>query len=468
MPIDPNDPKQLQDLMSQYLSIGQPAASNMSVQPPSNPLMSPMSPDQSKSIDAGESQTDTDDSDSSSNLNGPPIITKSPNKPPPPVPEAPEEKPLPDLKSILFGQNQQSTVENLKKAQDDRDSQRNMSDVMRAASLIGARYTNKKNDALDDMANRNDKRSEERVTDFNAQQEELKHDPHSAVSKGMRDMMKSFGFDIQGDASAADLEKANPMLAKAFEAQEARKAHSEDLKYKYKELATLAGLKGQEKADAAIQKSIFKMGDDMDPNKARTGELGKNQARLNAAGRVKALIDASGGNPSGIPMRELATTVGNMLTMGSTTSVNQINELVPHTMSGDAAKIQEWLTGNPTGKDQQQFVKMYAKIADREAQTAGDQMKDAFFQKAYTKYKDVKNKKSDDFYDNLAAATNMDPEEIKKLESEKGFRGRYKSSIGSQSSVGDLKPNEERRKTADGRTIIYDMSQNPPKPIREE
>ncbi len=345
-----------------------------------------------------------------------------------PVPRPEQEPKQQALTDLLFGKNDLSTVENMKKAQQARDSEQDMVDLMRYSAIAGRGLSGYYNKDLADMADSKEKRSGQKITDLEAQQKQLKEDPKSAVSQGYRDMMKKFGVNVKGDASASDIEKIAPWIQKSFEANENRQDKSDNLKYKYSELSALAGIKGKEKADASLDKDFEKMGGDLDPNKARTGEMGKNQARLNAAGRVKALVEASGGNPSGIPIRELATTVGNMLTMGSQTAVQQINELVPHTMRGDSAKIQEWLTGEPTGRDQQKFVQMYSKIAEREASVAGDQLRDGQFRKAYGTYKHLKNKDPERFNDLLSTYSGLDKDEIKKLESEKGFTGGYKAS----------------------------------------
>lgn len=348
-----------------------------------------------------------------------------------------------NLSDIMFGKNILSTVDNLKKAQADRDSNQNSARFLRGAALAGEgmlglrthRITGPDKDpnravntGANELADSLEKNAGQPIQDLEQQVAMQKQDPNSSTSQGYRDMMKQFGVNVQGDASATDIEKIAPWIVKAYESEESRKQQSQLSKDKALDRNALLKIKGAEKESADLDKLGLRMGDDIDPNRPKTGEFGKNQARLNAAGRVKGLIEASGGNPSRIPMRELATTVGNMLTMGSQTSVTQINELVPHTLQGDAAGIAEWFTGNPTGAEQQNFVKLYDKIASREAEIAKNQMNDAIFQKSYSKYSKLKEKDPEDFYNKLSIATDLDTEEIKALESEKGFRGRYKPS----------------------------------------
>lgn len=49
-----------------------------------------------------------------------------------------------------------------------------------------------------------------------------KEDPNSAMSRGYRDIAKAMGFNIQGAASAADLERLMPQLANIYNQQEAQ------------------------------------------------------------------------------------------------------------------------------------------------------------------------------------------------------------------------------------------------------
>lgn len=148
-----------------------------------------------------------------------------------------------------------------------------------------------------------------------------------------------------------------------------------------------AQAKAKEMDDKSYGKEFSKLVDDINPNRARSGELGKLQSRINAAGRVDALYAASQGNPNPVQMRELGTTVANMLTMGSQTAVAQIDELVPDTMKGDSNKIKQWLSNNPTGLEQQQFAKQYFELAGRERKQSAHQLKlaqyDAIAKKAH-------------------------------------------------------------------------------------
>lgn len=84
-----------------------------------------------------------------------------------------------------------------------------------------------------------------------------KEDPNSAQSQGYRNLAKSMGFEIKGNASAADIERQFPQLANIYNQKEARKARAEDLKLRYASMQDTkrqaAELKNQEKQTKAIE-----------------------------------------------------------------------------------------------------------------------------------------------------------------------------------------------------------------------
>lgn len=119
---------------------------------------------------------------------------------------------------------------------------------------------------------------------------------------------------------------------------------------------------------------------DLDPNGGRAGNMGQNQKRVDAADRLDALIKQTGGNPDQRQLEELAIGTQNMLSNGNG-SAEQVKALVPKTMWGDAKKMYEWFSNNPTGTDQQAFVSRLSDTVAREKQIAGDQVKTAQVQR---------------------------------------------------------------------------------------
>jgi hypothetical protein len=224
------------------------------------------------------------------------------------------------------------------------------------------------------------------------------NDPNSIKSQEYR---KVAGISDPAVPASA-IEKLVPILAKKDSVQDKKQTRLDEQSLKYSKM----------------------MGEDLDPNRARSGEMGKNQARVNSAERIETLLKQfPDGNIPKIQTRELATSVGALLSNGSSTAVSQIDELVPHTMKGNAAKIAEWVTGDPQGSQQQKFIKLYADTAAREKQTAAKQIVQAQVKKAFSTHKKLKDLDPDAFYSNLSAATGLDTDQIKDMEKQKGFKG---------------------------------------------
>lgn len=126
-------------------------------------------------------------------------------------------------------------------------------------------------------------------------------------------------------------------------------------------------------------KALKELGADFDPSGGRQGEFGKNQARVNAANRLKALGMGPDGKPRDLnpqQMPELSQALASLIAGGGQGTLAQIQHLTPSTMSGDAAKIAQWVTNEPHGAGQRAFVKNMLETAQREAeqaQTAIDQ-----------------------------------------------------------------------------------------------
>ncbi len=121
-----------------------------------------------------------------------------------------------------------------------------------------------------------------------------------------------------------------------------------------------------------------KFDESLNPNKARGGNLAKTQAMINTTDRIKALFDQfPDGNIPKTQAVELGTSVAGLLSGGSPQSQQQIHDIVPSTMLGNAADIGQWFTGNPTGREQQQLMHMLKETTGRERDTAKKQLLEA-------------------------------------------------------------------------------------------
>jgi hypothetical protein len=134
------------------------------------------------------------------------------------------------------------------------------------------------------------------------------------------------------------------------------------------------------KQDSALDKSFIDLDEKLDPNRARSGELIKNQSRINAAKRVLALTTDEKGNIRNLlpsEMTELASSIAQMINSGGVASEHVVHEMTPETAGRNwAEKLQYW-AGSPQGANQQEFVRRFAHTAERESATAAKAIHDA-------------------------------------------------------------------------------------------
>lgn len=123
-----------------------------------------------------------------------------------------------------------------------------------------------------------------------------------------------------------------------------------------------------------------KLGKDLDTHLdkgwvGRSGQAGVVQGKLVSAEAAQALIDQGLSQPGGLDARqieELAQSTGKLLGGGASASA-RIEALVPHTAWGNVQSFKEWLTNNPTGAGQEEFVKRMAETVSREKALAENQ-----------------------------------------------------------------------------------------------
>lgn len=108
---------------------------------------------------------------------------------------------------------------------------------------------------------------------------------------------------------------------------------------------------------------------------SRGGNAGKVQNKINAAEYAEGLLEQGKGQKNGLDSRqieELAQSVSQLLGGGTQASA-RVEALVPHTMFGRAQTLKEWLTNNPEGQGQEEFVKRMAETVQREKAIANRQ-----------------------------------------------------------------------------------------------
>lgn len=110
-----------------------------------------------------------------------------------------------------------------------------------------------------------------------------------------------------------------------------------------------------------------KMGDDIDPTKARQGTLAKAQELLNATKRLDTFMQQfpNGNIPHG-QEAEIANAAAAIVGGGSAQSQHQIDSIVPRSFKGDINGWISYLSNQPVGAEHQDFIKVMKESSDRE------------------------------------------------------------------------------------------------------
>lgn len=144
----------------------------------------------------------------------------------------------------------------------------------------------------------------------------------------------------------------------------------------------------------------------------RSGQAGVVQGKVVSAQAAQALIDQGTTQPGSLDSRqieELAQSTSKLLGGGTSASA-RVEALVPHTFWGQAQSMKEWLTNNPTGTGQEEFVKRMAETVAREKALAETQMKQ--FQVEGLPAHRALSLRNPDLYNDMLKAKGIDPSMI--------------------------------------------------------
>jgi len=171
------------------------------------------------------------------------------------LPGTPQQDPL---KVLDFGTGFKDTAAALQEQQQMRNDAWLANQLGKAGSQLGAAIAGVKTPDLS-LFDENIKQADTVVNQYKERMEKEKTDPNSPLSKGMKQFMKSFGFDVQGDASAEELMKLSPLAERYYQSIENRELRkeqaiqrSEDNKFRWAQLAAQKELLKKEKADKSI------------------------------------------------------------------------------------------------------------------------------------------------------------------------------------------------------------------------
>lgn len=202
-------------------------------------------------------------------------------------------------------------------------------------------------------------------------QEAEKNDPNSALSKQYQELVKSMGVPVKGNESAATLIKALPFLQQYQSQKENREARKEQAALEREKIAATKALLIDEKANKEFKDMSQKLTSEIASSRSAFGK-GANIVR--SAEAIEKLVE--GIDPKDIDVRqitEIARNLDAMLSQGAAT-ISGTKKLIPSSFAGDAAKIAEYITSQPKGARQGEFVKRMIETVEREKELAKQQI----------------------------------------------------------------------------------------------
>ena len=396
-------------------------------------------------------------------------------------------KQAPSLKNLNFGDNELGSVQGLKDAQQQRNNAVLINQLGKAGELIGTGIGGTGNRGIvtrgmgAPIFDENIKQAENIPKDYLAQVEMQKEDPNSAVSKGYRDLMKQFGVNVDGKASASAIAKIAPWVEKAYLAEESRKAQAENLKYKYQELKTIADIKNKERQDARkealdLKEKLNK--DRLDSQYSRQAQSITNKA-ISGGGQVgnqirSGIINAERifntlGVDKDIPEKDIdsypiekldkntrltiiesAIELNKLLSGSGVPAQKTLDKLIPYNVKMGKTSIEDYFTNELNPAQQGKFIKEIMKITAR-VRDSSKEHNTALMKQYLSSGLEIK-KHSPELWQGIINELKVDDPYASKTEKKE----EVKQLSLQQKSTPSV--NEERRKTQDGRTAVFDST----------
>lgn len=181
-------------------------------------------------------------------------------------------------------------------------------------------------------------------------------------------LMKSYLTRSMSGKEQIAKQQKDQELAQAVRGNDIKQQNADTEKRK---AGTMAG----QRADASNQKMADSLKKDLDADAGRTGNFGTVSKKVLQAQNLETLANAfPDGNLDSRQIEELSLGLANMLSGSSGAARGQVEALVPHTWTGKMANVQEWLTSDPKGAGQQEFVKRMMHTVQREKETSQQQL----------------------------------------------------------------------------------------------
>lgn len=278
-----------------------------------------------------------------------------------------------------------NTVENMQAAIDQKNHGELANRLGRASELIGTGFSHAQ-PVAQEAFNEQIKGAGSAVKDFEEVAAQEKNDPKSQVSKDFREYLQQFGMTVPPGTSATSAQKIMPYAYQKFAASEAQKSRHEENKLKYEQLkaykeagnaAKEASVK--EKSDADAEKQFTKFGEKIESGLASSrSPLGRTRIVQQRGEAVQALIDQvknQKGGPDSRQMQEIARSMDAMLS-GGVGTITGTQELIPHTLRGKFASLEEYIANKPSGLENKEFLNRVEDTIKRETALSKRQQAD--------------------------------------------------------------------------------------------
>ena len=315
-------------------------------------------------------------------------------------------------RTLDFGTGSVSSMENLQAVQDKANNIRMMSGIMQGVEQIGSGLSaigsggrsQTKVDSKDFFANMN-KQADQLMVDYKAKIDMEKKDPNSSYTQGLKDFIKkTYGYEIKGDISGADLEgSVMKPLEKQWEQQLLDKRQRE-LKAMQLEQLKEQGLQRKATTDLAREAQQQRHEENMGLRKDIVGqrEFASLKTNLQKAGgtagnairnrivasdaifatvgqdhnitekEIQAIPSSELNKLSRVLVTELGLETNRMLTAG-TPAQSTLDKLIPKNIQMDATKLQDYVTNKLNPAQQAEFVRAMLKVAARVRKTSSEQ-----------------------------------------------------------------------------------------------
>lgn len=302
------------------------------------------------------------------------------------------------LKSGVQGYQQQKAL-NRQTSLEDEDRKRNAD--MLALHLAQAGY--QKNPQSGGLEPTPEAKAQREFEAKKRVHDEQTYDPTAPVNQLYHQTAEQFGLkNIPEGLIAPDYEKVLPLQEKFQQNQ-----------IKQQEVANNRKAQASAKNDNLSLKLVEGLKNDLDPNKARGGNLAANQKQVDRATHLQGLINTyHDRNLDSRETEELAIGLQSLLSQGNP-AAGQVAALVPKSAIGDSAKLKEWLFNEPRGTNQQAFIERIGHSIDRQKQISEEQVKRAQVQRlsAHGRLKEI----DPDTYGAILNSYGITPEDVQKL-----------------------------------------------------